>query len=67
MSTAPHRDDDDDNDNQDRNHGDEERARIGNAAAQLWVPVATLRYWRTHDRLRRAERGRRPGSGPIGF
>lgn len=42
MSTAPHHDDDHNND-EDRNHGDDERARIENAAAQLRVPVATMR------------------------
>ena len=62
MSTAPHHDDND----QDRNHGDDEQARIENAAAQLRVPVATIRYWRTRRRLWRAERGRSPGSGSIG-
>jgi hypothetical protein len=63
MSTAPHHDDDN---NQDRNHSDDERAGIENAADQLRVPVATRRYWRTHRRLWRAERGRSPGSGSIG-
>lgn len=38
MSTAPHHDD-----SQDWNRGDDERARIENAAAQLRVPVATMR------------------------
>ncbi|RHW24096.1 hypothetical protein D0Z08_26485 [Nocardioides immobilis] len=63
MSTAPHRDDDN---NQDRNHDDDESARIENAAAQLRVPIATIRYWRTHRRLWRAERRRPPGSGSNG-
>lgn len=63
MSTALHHDDDN---NQDRNHGDDERARIENAAAQRRMPVATIRYWRTHRGLWRAERGRSPGSGSIG-
>lgn len=62
MSTAPHHDDDN---NQDRNH-DDERAAIEEAAAQLRVPVATLRYWRTHHTLRRTQPGRRPGSGSTG-
>lgn len=66
MSTAPHHDNNDDN--QDRNHGEDERACIENAAAQLRVPVATMRYWRTHGmgRLWRAERGGSPGSGSSG-
>ena len=64
MSTAPHHDSDT---NQDRNHGDDQRPRIENAPAQLRVPVATMRYRRTHRRLWRAERGRSPGSGSMGF
>ena len=57
MSTGPH-----DDNNHGRNHGDEERAGMKEAAARLRVPVATLRYWRTHRTWSRAERGRRPGS-----
>lgn len=63
MSSTPHRDDDN---NPDRNHGEDERARIENAAAQLRVPVATIRYWQGHHRVRRADRRRSPGSGPVG-
>ncbi|RHW26299.1 hypothetical protein D0Z08_15170 [Nocardioides immobilis] len=63
MSTTPHHDDDN---NHDRHHADDERAAIEEAAAQLRVPVATLRYWRTHRRLRRTQPGRRPGSGSTG-
>lgn len=60
MSNTPHH-------NHDRRHdGDDERLRIENAAAQLRVPVATLRYWRIHRRLWQAEWRRRPGSGEIG-
>ncbi|WP_281271778.1 hypothetical protein [Nocardioides immobilis] len=42
MSTAPNHDDD--NNSHDCNRGDDERARIENSAAQLRVPVATIRY-----------------------
>jgi hypothetical protein len=58
MSTAPHEDN-----NHDRN---DPRASIEQAAARLRVPVATLRYWRTHRRLWRSQRGRSPGSGSSG-
>jgi len=60
MSTAPHDDDD-----HDRDHGDDERARIENAAAHLRVPVATLQYWRSRRMVWRAARRRR-GPGPSG-
>ena len=56
MSTAPHHD---------RTHGNDERARIENAAAQLRVPVAANRYWRIQRRSWRAEWGRSSGSGSM--
>lgn len=61
MSTGPH-----DDNNHSRNRGDDEKARMKEAAARLRVPVATLRYWRRHDILLRAERRRRPGHGESG-
>jgi hypothetical protein len=66
MSNTPHHDDSNGSDNHDRHHADDEGTRIENAAAQLQVPVATLRYWRTHRRLQRTQPGLRPGSEPIG-
>ena len=39
MSSAQHAD---------RNHGNDEGARVENTAAQLRVPIATIRYWQTH-------------------
>jgi hypothetical protein len=72
MSSTPHSDDDNhdrnhgDDEHGDDEHGDDEKARIEKTAAQLRVPVATIRYWQRHHRVRRADRGRSPGSEPLG-